>query len=436
MLNTRRILNFIIFLSGIAGVLASEPSFNARQEFDYLYASEGKLPEKEGAWPGKNILDSSCKLYNRMAFVTNNQIWILESGFMDSFFSAAKDDDSLNSEDFREGAVSRKNNDGIVTMLDLLFLKIDNRSTSKDLYNFQAAMRAACKKDDTDLNNSQNVYAKACKDFITNLELYLSYCPQIDMRPPRERHGFKNISLSYLTKVKEMLNSDNSTKKMDAIFALAYITHEYPVRCDKVIKLGDIRIEKTGKRSDNTSDEIKKVKRYLAAVSHTEVMYHVLKCHRIIDQNASSIIVSGKCPCPDCDVFIRNFSSPSPFSNCKMIGYAFGWAAENPQLEKISYGLYCKQLTPPRQQNEKSEEISNISHVYHIGNTPISGEGTDVNFQTFVIGPLYLNPFIDKNKCSIEGNNSTAKGPCIMRENTGKKQHSYQNIPIMFENLQ
>jgi len=396
-----------------------------KTQFNSLYCCEGKIPEIDSPWKGKIVLDSCNKGFNRMAICcnTSGQKFILESSMDDSFFDAATTG-KITPNDCRKGCVyTSYNHDNIITMLNVLFLRLgyivdrplslDTRNIDneiryiqklyddcvnhldeyklrkklvsylsigedlQDMYNFQAAMMTVSQKNYDDLNNNLGAYVQAAKKFVNRLIRYITYCPQITINnQQRERHSFKELSIrslnAILTRIAKYEEKGDQFEKAgkDVVYALAYITHQYPPREDLINLDANLMIRKIGNSQlkDTTSDNIKKLKRYIGAISHTEVMYYVLKCCNSIGDNDGKIIVSGKCPCPDCDIFITSNEVKAKFFNCAMIGYAYGWAAQDPVSDKPSYKLECTQLAPP----QKLATNITLPHADHVGNTPCS----------------------------------------------------------------
>lgn len=473
----------------ILSFLLSIPScFSIEQsQFDILYSSDHRLPEIEN-WKAKTVLDS-CKLpYNRMAFCSlKGEVCILESGLMDSFFTQARS--QIKSPDFirKFGTYDLSPQNNIITMIDLLFLRLPRNITwisnkaireitsSKylaqlqsfyencylpsdeytikkqlrlsfelsidlhDMYNFQAAMISVATKNLIDLRKNIGSYIKSSNKFLKRLQTYISACPQINLSSPRDRHSLKSEAIDVLNKLEDSIVVYNTHKEeqlaLAIINAIAYITHDYPVQPGEHIINESLKISKTGRRTDDTSLAIKNTKRYLAAISHTEVMYYILKNFNKLSNSDGKIIVSGKCPCSDCDVFITDESIKHIFSETKMIGYAYGWMSQEPIIEKESYKLVCKQIFPPKkiQLDNSLSDIRN-PHISHIGTTPLNQDSViSDTLKTFVIGPIYSDPDIISSEC-LSPEDSTGK--CIIRNSDKSKQSGYQNPTLNFNMLE
>lgn len=448
-----------------------------QKQFDTLYSCDHHLPETEN-WKAKTVLDS-CKLpYNRMAFCSSDgEVYILESGLMDSFFIRAK----YKFPDFirQFGVYDLSSEDNIITMVNLLFLRltknitwISNKSINEiiskyrtqlqslpsdectikqlspsaelsedlyDMYNFQAAMISVARQNSADLKENINSYIKASKKFLERLKIYISVCPEIKLPTPRDRHSLKfKVKEEVLDKLEHYIGVYNACKDEQLALAIintiAYITHDYPVQLEEHIINKDLKISKTRRRVDDTSLAIKNAKRYLAAISHTEVMYYILKKFNTLSDLDGKIIVSGKCPCSDCDVFITDEDVKPMFSGVKMIGYAYGWMSQEPIKEKESYKLTCKQIFPPKkiQPDNSLSDIGN-PHILHIGTTPLNqGIVISDTLETFVIGPIYSEPDIISTECLSSGNPT---GKCIIKNRDKSKQSGYQNPVLNFDIL-
>lgn len=265
--------------------------------------------------------------------------------------------------------------------------------------------------------------------------MYISGCPKISLPPPRDRYSFVNEAGEVLEKLKSSIANYEVTGNKELGIAIvntiAYMTHDYPAKAQEYEISQGLKVSKTSRRRDDTSVIIKNAKRYFAVVTHTEVMYYILKKSNKLSAEDGKVIVSGKCPCPDCDVFLTSTEVRPVFSNAKMIGYAYGWMAQDPIKEKEAYRLSCRQLVSP-----KDVTLSDIlnPHVPHIGNTPLVLESViQGDLQTFVIGPTYNDPLIVSTECSSA---DAPAGKCIICNLDKSKQSGYQNAQLTFDTLQ
>lgn len=274
--------------------------------------------------------------------------------------------------------------------------------------------------------NEQDV--ESCSFFTEQLIQYINLCPCIDCKKPRERHSYHDNAVTVLSVIQNLFQSN---RNVDAIKLIAYIAYELPAPNECIVD-GNYQISKTSKRRDNTSDIIKNAKRYLGAVCHTEVMYYVLQ-KSVLKSNNGFMIVSGKCPCPDCDIFIRHDSVRAIFDNVTIIGYSYGWMSQDGVNEKKNYLLRCTQIADPVKINDKGEHCKiNNNHIKHIGNTPITDVDIQCNMRVFVVGPVYKNPEISENDCA---NPNDSAGNCTIKEKSGTKQYDYQNFNICSDTI-